>query len=1238
MFSALSVLSLIAALQLFNVETPDPVLTPAGEGMEITVSGFYSSARPGFCSIPETARFIPVPPECEPQLSWNVVSVSGTGWNSPMEFSSAPVMSGEGFDVQISWETAPFPPAHDPVSLEVVHMLGSTVAVVSVSPFCLGSAEQYISQLEVEVSFPDVPGARTVEGTLFETLSPGSERWWRYSHDSSESFFQGKPWARICIEETGFHSVTCSELAAEGCEVQGVPTASLAMYSGPGEMFTHDDPAAAHELLPVAIEVFDGGDGSFDGSDSLVFYGRSLWHWNVEPDSIWRSIHRYDDVNTFWLTWGGSGGTRISNRSVAPSGGIPVQQGTVLLGFEPEILWENQNNRTGWVWDFLFENVPGYFYLSSPVASDNATLRLGMTNSGRVGAWSHNVVAELEGETVIDTIFTVLRNEVLSVSGITLGKGGNLLKVWNDHSGGQSYMDFVEFMIPVPLSSSSSYPIYLTDPPEGTVYFEYGPVTDQYRIFDVTDPFQPTKLTGWTLEGAAAHISTEFTEGTAKLVSVSPGSFIKPVLIQYAEPGIIVGGYQEADVLVTVPDEFSQYIPEIEAMYAEWGLSVYSATYRNIYDEFGQGVSDPGAVRSFVRWAVDTWEAPPVMLQLIGDGSTDPLGYVTGYRTNSPVYIEAGTGNCFESFFTTFHSGSVFPELPYSRIPASTSTDLLTALEKSLALSSNENSGPWGNRVLLAADDEWSDNNTSDSNHTFTCEYMADTILDSSLDVVKLYLIDYPWPPGTTGEGAHPEKPEASSDFIEQLNNGVSSASFFGHGSYDQITREKLFASNMVSQLDNGPKYFLFNSFSCHTGDFVLPSGDCLSEILLNHSGGGAAYCLASTDVTYSTQNKQLATNLLTFLYDDQKLSIAESFWLALIETGNPQNRKFSVLGDGAIVLPRSNTQQSIMLAPDSLFRGQVNVVEVDFPGESFFTFTARASADTVHYVSPLTAGVEIDWLRYGSTIYTGIQSTDSEGRAEVSFFVPLQADTGSMGRTTGTGVFSQDLHTAYTWPVPVADNGEYSDDTEGPEIQLFFEDPIEGEIPSVWQNSVLNAELSDQSGICILGEDAGSIIICSIDGSYEDVTDLFSYDTGSSTTGSFSYTLPELLPGPHQISVVARDGMKNTGEGTIEFNVLEGERPLLEETGVFPNPGRGTRVFFFTAGAAGDVSVEIFTVTGRPVWHGSASAVTGAGQLVWDGFDADCDRMAAGSYIYKLTLDTGSGSTSVTGILVVAP
>ncbi len=1226
----------VAAEHIVNVEVPSPELRVVQGFDEIFIPGMYSDCIQGYGLIPSGYYFFPVPPDSDPSLDWRVESTSRTGWGEDISLSSAPVATGSGFDATEERSAAPMPPAHPAVSMETIHLLGSRVALVRVSPFCYGSPSTYASRITFSLSYRDAPGGRPVEGTLFEQLSSEASVWWPYRERSPESVFWGKPWARILIDVNGFYSITCQELEEAGCPVTGSPSASLAMYSGPGEMFDPEDPADEHELYPVSISVQDGGDGFFDPSDSLVFYGRDLWHWEFSADTLYRTPHRYDDANTYWLTWGGGNGERIETVDAHPSGGTPVETGIVPLGFEEEVLSDPEDYRTGWLWGFLFENTPGYFYLGSPFQSDSATLNLCILKSGN-SPWTHHLVAELDDETVIDTItVSTARYETYSMENVSVSAGGNMLKLWSDWHG-STYLDYAELLVPAALSVSAGHPVYIQEIPGGSLSLEIGSVTADARIFDLSDPFSPVELTNWNLADSMAHITYDPALEFSVLLTVESGSFMDPESINPAQPVRLLGTSPRADVLVTVPEDFLEAAQMLQAIYASRNRTVTMATYREIYDEFGQGVSDPGAVRSCVRWALDTWDAPPSALLMIGDGSNDPLGYSTGYKTPAPIQYDLPGGYCLESFFTTVHQDMEYPEIPVSRIPAGSLNELVVALQKSWQMQSEAIPGPWGNSLILAADDEWG-RLLTESEATQACEFLADTVLPRSLDVIKLYLIEYPWPPGTTGEGIHPEKPEAAQDLIALLNAGVSSFSYFGHGSYDQMAQEKLMSSGMVTQLTNSPRCFLYNSFSCNNGEFNLPAGDCLAEVLLFHPEGGAAVTMACTGSSFSSQNKDLASAFLGNTYGDSRLPVSESFWLAVVNLQSSNNLLYCVLGDGGILAPMGDDEFCETTAPDSLFRGQMNTVGVQFPRETSFLFRCRESADTVTYVSPLSQGFSIDYLRYGSPVYSGVNATDPQGYAEIGFFVPLQADTGSMGRADATGSQEGMLATGYSWPVPVVDDGNYTDDTEGPLIELAFNDAEPGDIPSVYQNALLSADLSDPSGICVLGDDAGSIIICSIDGEYEDVTDLFSFHAGSSTSGSLEYSIPDLLPGRHQVRVVARDGMKNTGEGILSFDVLEGAPPLLEETGVFPNPSRGTRAFFFTTGSSGTVEASIYTIAGRPVWTGGKTVSPGTGQIIWNGLDSDGDPLAAGTYIYMLKFSGSSRSASVTDLLVVSP
>ncbi|MCK5130614.1 MAG: hypothetical protein KAR40_00500 [Candidatus Sabulitectum sp.] len=1217
----------------------EPFLIETDGLSTISISEMNAMELDGGAPLPRSVRYVPVPPGSEPHLEWTINAVGFTGWDRTLVMASAPILSGDGLQTIETFLPVEFPPEHTPVSFEVIHLLGTTVARISVSPFCYGTPAKYAKEINYSLSVRETSGDRSIEGTLLHSLCPETEVWWPYRQRSPESHFWGKPWARIGVKNTGFYCVTGEELEASGCTVTGVPSASLAMFAGPGEMFNPDDPGEEHQLASVSISVFDGGDGIFDLSDSLTFFGQDLWHWNFTADSLYRSFHRYDKTNTYWLTWGGDNGARIDQVTATPAGGSEIEEGVIPFGFEQEVFWERVENRTGWVWGFLNGEYASYFYLSAPFDSDHAIVRFLMVH-GSASQNSYSVIAELEDAIILDTLTvdTVGNRcmEYFTINDVRITQGGNLLKVWDNHHD-DAYFDYAEILLPVDLSVSAGYLVALSGYAPGIHSLRFGYVDTESHIFDVSDPFHPCELTGWTLDGSEAQMSLIMEGEISTFIAVNSFNYLSTESIEPAQPGRILGVSAPADVIITVPEVMLDGLAVLESVYAARGLSVSIVTYREVYDEFGQGVSDPGAVRSLVRWALDTWPDPPQALLLIGDGSNDPLGYSTGYESLAPVNVSAGFDSCKDSYFTTVHTGSEVPEIPVSRIPASTVNELLIASEKAAVLENRSILGPWANTVMLAADDEWSQYSYTEYRSTATCEFLTDSVIPASVNIVKLYEIEYPWPPGTTVEGVHPTKPEAAADFIEQLNRGVVYTSFFGHGSYDQMTNEKLFSSSMVSQLCNAPRYFLYNSFSCDNGFFDLSAGDCLAEILLFHPGGGASASVACTRGSTSSQNEVLSSEFLGRLHEGD-FTIAEALWLSQLTIGYQKNFLYPVLGDGGITLPLAETAGYSAVPADTLSRGLVNTVDVSFPEESSFLFRCMESADTVVYVSPLSANFTIEYLRYGSELYAGILSTDEYGDAAVDFFVPLQADTGSFARTDATGRIRDELGTGYSWPIPLIDTGDHSDDSQGPEIELSFPDSRGGEIPSVYRNATMHAVLSDPSGICVLGNDAGSIIIGSVDGGYEDLTGLFTYHQGSYTTGSLNYTIPDLLPGTHEIRVVARDGMKNTGESVLSFNVLHGDAPLLEKTGVYPNPVRGRRAFIFTTSSAGTVGVTVFTISGRPVWKGETIVQNGAGQLVWNGMDSDGDSIAAGAYIYIIEFSCSSGSSSATDILVVSP
>ncbi|RKZ09308.1 hypothetical protein DRQ25_06840, partial [Candidatus Fermentibacteria bacterium] len=277
-----------------------------------------------------------------------------------------------------------------------------------------------------------------------------------------------------------------------------------------------------------------------------------------------------------------------------------------------------------------------------------------------------------------------------------------------------------------------------------------------------------------------------------------------------------------------------------------------------------------------------------------------------------------------------------------------------------------------------------------------------------------------------------------------------------------------------------------------------------------------------------------------------------------------------------------------------------------------------------------------ITYLRYGSSIYQAF-ITGTEQGFSASFFMPMQADTGSFSRGSAVGVSSNGCEVAFDEWITAVDEGNHSPDSLPPSIELWI-DGYRGEtVPNVSGDAILRASLSDSSGICTIGGGAGRSILLSLDSQGFDVSRYFTYDINSYTCGELEYSLPELAEGDHRVILVAWDGMGNSARDTLDFVVTDTAEDLLSSVFVYPNPGEGQRCFSFETSSAGTASVTVYTVAGRAIWRATVICDEGYNQVIWNGLDMDHDEPGSGAYIYRIDFAAlGGASCSVTDIVAV--
>jgi hypothetical protein len=213
--------------------------------------------------------------------------------------------------------------------------------------------------------------------------------------------------------------------------------------------------------------------------------------------------------------------------------------------------------------------------------------------------------------------------------------------------------------------------------------------------------------------------------------------------------------------------------------------------------------------------------------------------------------------------------------------------------------------------------------------------------------------------------------------------------------------------------------------------------------------------------------------------------------------------------------------------------------------------------------------------------------------------------------------------------------------DGKGPELDVYLNDEkfVNGNL--VNDSPTLIIELEDESGINTTGTGVGHEIIATIDTNPEQTIVLNEFYEGNLddfTGGRIEYPLDELPEGNYTLKVRAWDVHNNSNEKEIFFEVASQNILSVRNVYNYPNPMNNKTLFTFEHNAPGtpmDVSIKIYTLSGRPVQHiQQESIITSSSyaSIPWNGLDRDYDRLGNGTYIYvlKVTADTPQGRKSI--------
>lgn len=1094
--------------------------------------------------------------------------------------------------------------------------------------------------------------------------------------------------------EDGLYAVTfrqfraaCNEVSrAADCE--GIPVEKLRLYGARQDTLTEVIQSSAEivpdQLFEIPLDIRDHSpnslraDGTFDDGDTLFFvgYGTSMWkRFDFEDASFtskgmdyYYSSSPYSFFQYFQLGFSSTGkGARVSTLN-SPASGTEIE---VLRYVRTEkdaalrdVYFGENDEASGkeWFWFWNGKNDSLEISSSSFFTAKNDKLPH-FKESGKkflaVSYVPHSATAQakmrftftVNGKT-FDGYDRKLPMGNFEIENPPLKSSGNsyAMRLLPNHSVPDRFDGFTLAYAWNPTLENDTAEWILPGKSSGRIRI---PMTSHAQVMKFKN-FEPVGLLAIQNGFFTDSISSK---EDVRYLAYNAENFRKPAAIN-GIPNRIEGILSDisrisskTEYLIIAPEAFQ--VPAVELAkfrssgkaFATYNTSVVLA--EDIYRAYSGGSLTPIAIRNYLAYARSV--SPNLTYAVLaGNGNFDYRGFHSGFKTNWLPPFEKEDAAA-EDFFAVLDSGEQILSGKYDldlyvgRLPLGSVSafnaynEKIEEHEKTL---SADNSA-WRNAVIISADDAWTGVEVDPIDHTSPAEDLARTLWKRSsengfhLDIHKIYLLDY------TAD-ASGQKPEATSDLLNRINQGALFTVYFGHGSISDWAFEGLMKPSYVSNLSNESRYTILGSFSCTVGRFDKGDETSLSETFIQASKRGAIASIGATRETYGSLNRVFAKSVLTNALFPSGGTLGRAYMQAkgLSESSNSSqrynNERYALLGEPVVPMP--NAGLSIQLdqkidtirALDSMnLSGSVKGIS---NGKLHISILEQSYEKKLSQEPSDNDSVSV--LYDGSLIFS--EDTEvKDGRFSIHFITPRKiafGDTAAEIRLWANGNSTAKIGRSLVSGLAISGTSAYADsiianDTLPPLISIqSCLSPAsgtsfsEGEMVTLASPACLQVTIKDSTAINFR-EEANEGVEFEVDGQVSaSPFHPWPYVEQSSkkAVARMNFAESKYPAGIYLFKVSATDIIGNESTRTVKVNITEGLSEGLSDVFNAPNPmkRKGTTFYFkdLAAGRSSDVTIFIYNQNGRMVQR-IPHAISG--KTHWDGKDFYGRKLANGLYHY---------------------
>ena len=1088
---------------------------------------------------------------------------------------------------------------------------------------------------------------------------------------NSKSVLNSGEWIKIRTSKKGIYKLTYDNLQEWGFS----NPENVKVYGNGGYTLSESNAIIEYDDL-AQVSTWRGKDNNSE--DCLYFYanGPRKWVWNSIDGQFNHSNNPYSKFAYYFLTEDIG-----SEKAVAeyPQVTSPVTQTT--NSFDEYNLHEEEtfnliNSGKQWFGEKFIRGMSQSVTVDCTDKVSDLPVFLKVDGAGRSESTSTLGIV-VNGESKESLFFqAVSKNSLTSnyasedINQITIDADNeslNIVLTYNAASNAdEAWLDYIEVNYRRQLRYSSPE-LYFRDAENvgsgNVVEYTIQNASAGLKVYDVTEATDILEVPVSSSGGNMTFVR-QADELREYVVFNPEGNFAEPEKVGEIENQNLHAISAPDFLIITHPDFINSANDLADFHQAADGMDVAVVKTNQIYNEFSSGMPDASGIRNFIRMCYNRSNKLKYVL-LFGDGTYDNRNILGTGNNFIPTFQSDNSLLPTSSFVSddyfvvleaneTVYEGAV--DLGIGRIPASTTYQAQSVINKVVSYYTSESLGNWRNIICFIGDDE-------DSNeHMWQSETMADQVnaKNGAFITDKIYFDAYVQESTTAGE----RYPDVTDAINERVKKGVLILNYVGHANERFLAEEHVLDVSDINTWSNSNNLPIFVTATCEFSRFDGDETSAGEYILFNSSGGGIGL-FSTTRVVWSSQNYALNKNFYNNVFEKDAngdhYRMGDIMKRAKVATvGTVNKRNFSLLADPALKLsyPRYNVVTTKVNETDT--QGEADTLKAlnevtvsgyiaDFLGNKLDNFNGEITPtvfDKAFTVETLGNAGEtpMEFKVQDNVIYKGLASV-TNGNFTFSFVVPKDISY-SLGE--GKIIYyaengEDDAHGAFENFYIGGASGSQVEDNTGPEIELFLDDTNFKSGDKTSKNPLLLAFITDENGINTVGTGIGHDITVVLDGDYSSsivLNDYYEADIDNYRSGQIQYLLNDLSIGEHTLLLKVWDVANNSSEVEITFTVT-GDF-YIESVSCYPNPASDYAFFAFKHNqpdASFKSIIEIFDRNGRLVdsFNETISSSGLQSNSVWWDISNASAPIREGLYLYKITIQASDGAvTSKSGKITI--